>query len=102
MLIGIGMFFFTSANWAWAVGLTPLTHAARFLGLTNIATAGTMVITSLLGPLISLLNAQSTGRGFTFMFVVAIIGFLMEVGTRAWDAWKDIVNAQRIARRLYG
>jgi MFS family permease len=74
-LIGIGMGFFTSANWAWAVDLTPPEDSARFLGLTNLATAGATVVTSLLAPFISLFNAQSAGSGFTFMFVVGIIGF---------------------------
>jgi MFS family permease len=77
MFIGIGMGLYTSANWAWAVDLTPPADAARFLGLTNIATAGATVVTSLIGPLISLLNAQAAGRGFTFMFVLATLGFLV-------------------------
>jgi MFS family permease len=71
------MGLYTSANWAWAVDLTPPADAARFLGLTNIATAGATVVTSLIGPLISLLNAQAAGRGFTFMFVLATLGFLV-------------------------
>jgi MFS family permease len=76
-LIGIGMGLFTSANWAWAVDLTPPDQAARFLGLTNIATAGATVVTSLFGPIISLLNMQSAGAGFTFMFTLSIIGFIL-------------------------
>ncbi|MDE3089428.1 MAG: MFS transporter, partial [Chloroflexota bacterium] len=79
-LIGIGMGLYTSANWAWAVDLTPPSEAARFLGLTNLATAGATVVTSVLGPVIGLLNAQEAGRGFTFMFVVGIVGFLLGVG----------------------
>jgi MFS family permease len=79
LLIGIGMGLFTSANWAWAVDLTPPSQAARFLGLTNIATAGATVVTSLLGPMISILNAREAGSGFTFMFIVAIVGFLLGV-----------------------
>lgn len=76
-LIGIGMGLFGSANWAWAIDLTPPGQAAHFLGLTNIATAGASVVTALFGPIISLLNAQEPGRGFTFMFGVALVGFLL-------------------------
>jgi MFS family permease len=78
-LIGIGMGLFTSANWAWAVDLTPPSEAARFLGLTNLATAGATVVTSVLGPVISLLNRQVAGSGFTFMFAVSTVGFLVGV-----------------------
>ncbi len=76
-LLGVGMGLFTSANWAWAVELTPPDQAAHFLGLTNIATAGATVVTSLLGTAISLLNGQSYGSGFTFMFIVSIVGFII-------------------------
>jgi len=82
-LIGIGMGLFTGPNWAWAVDLTPPAEAARFLGLTNIATAGATVVTSLLAPAISILNAQQAGTGFTFMFAVAIVGFVLGAVTLA-------------------
>lgn len=82
-LIGIGMGLFTSANWAWAVDLTPPSDAARFLGLTNLATAGATVVTSVLGPVISLLNRQAAGSGFTFMFGVSTVGFLVGVAMLA-------------------
>lgn len=82
-LIGIGMGLYTSANWAWAIDLTPPSEAARFLGLTNLATAGATVVTSLFGPAISLLNQQSAGSGFTFMFIVATLGFLLGVAMLA-------------------
>ncbi|CAG0947495.1 hypothetical protein ANRL1_04190 [Anaerolineae bacterium] len=74
ILIGIGMGLYTSANWAWAIDLTPTTDAARFLGLTNIATAGATVVTSLLAPFISVLNTQTAGSGFTFLFSVSVVG----------------------------
>ncbi len=74
-LIGAGMGLFASANWAWAVDLTPPDRSAHFLGLTNIATAGATVLSSLFGPAISVLNAQEAGRGFTAMFLVAMAGF---------------------------
>ncbi|MBI3740897.1 MAG: PucC family protein, partial [Chloroflexi bacterium] len=77
LLIGIGMGFFTSANWAWAIDLAPREQGGKFLGLTNLATAGATVVTSLFGPIISFLNARDAGSGFTLMFFVALIGFFL-------------------------
>ena len=77
ILIGIGMGLYTSANWAWAIDLTPASEAAHFLGLTNIATAGATVVTSLLAPFISVLNMQAAGSGFTFLFGVSVVGFAL-------------------------
>ncbi len=77
MLIGIGIGLFLSPNWAWAIDLMPREKGGQFLGLTNLATAGATVVTSLLGFAISALNLQQAGSGFTMMFVVAAIGFVL-------------------------
>ncbi|MBI3912839.1 MAG: MFS transporter [Chloroflexi bacterium] len=77
MLIGIGIGLFLSPNWAWAIDLMPREKGGQFLGLTNLATAGATVVTSLLGFVIGAMNLQQPGSGFTMMFLVATIGFVL-------------------------
>ncbi len=70
--VGGGMGFYLTSNWAMAVKLTPAEQAGRFLGLTNIATAGASALGRLEGPLIDFLNqARPTlflGYKFVFFF----------------------------------
>ena len=71
-IIGGGMGFYLTSNWAMAVKLTPSDQAGRFLGLTNIATAGASALGRLEGPLIDFLNkiqpASFLGYKFVFFF----------------------------------
>ncbi len=56
-LIGGGLGLFMAVNWAQVNRLAPVSEAGRYLGLTNLATAGAAALARLLGPVIDGLNA---------------------------------------------
>ncbi|MCD6520009.1 MAG: MFS transporter [Anaerolineae bacterium] len=49
-LIGLSMGIFASVNWAWATDLVPVAEAGKYLGLSNLATAGAAAAARLFGP----------------------------------------------------
>jgi MFS family permease len=82
-IVGMATGIFVSVNWALATDLIPADEAAKYLGLTNIATAGAGAIARLAGPLIDGLNALRPGAylGYPVLFVVSsactLVGTLM-------------------------
>jgi MFS family permease len=72
-LIGVGIGFFLSANWALANDLSPKGQAGKYLGLTNLATAGASALIRLGGPPIDWLNALAPGQnlGYSALFIAA-------------------------------
>lgn len=70
-IVGVAVGAFMSANWALAMDLIPAADAALFLGLTNLATAGSGAIVGLLGPVIDVVNRSAPGLGYTVIFAAA-------------------------------
>ena len=77
---GLSIGAFLSTNWALATDLVPLDEAARYLGLTNIATAGGAALARLQGPVIDLLNVRRPGSGYLVLFAVCVIFVLLGTG----------------------
>ncbi len=75
-IIGVGMGIFNSVNWAWATDLVPANEAGKYLGLSNLATAGSAATSRLFGPLIDLVNGWAPNAGYMLLFVVATLGAL--------------------------
>jgi len=75
-LLGISFGAFMSANWALATDLVAKGEEARYLGLTNLATAGGTALARLIGPLIDSFNAYSPGLGYSAMFLICFICFV--------------------------
>lgn len=71
-LLGAGMGLFLTTNWALANELAPPADAGRFLGLTNIATAGAAAVARLEGPLVDLLNALQPGAWMGYKAVFGL------------------------------
>jgi MFS family permease len=73
--VGVGIGLFLTSNWALVNKLAPLAEAGIFLGLTNLATAGSGAMGRLLGPVIDLLNNANPGAfvGYTTMFIFGAI-----------------------------
>jgi Na+/melibiose symporter-like transporter len=71
--IGMATGIFVSANWALAIDLIPQEEAGKYLGLSNLATAGAAAVARLGGPLIDGLNALRPGAylGYPALFVLA-------------------------------
>lgn len=76
-LIGLGMGVFNAVNWAWATDLVPAREAGRYLGLSNLATAGSAATARLVGPLIDLVNGWRPNAGYAVMFGIATLGALV-------------------------
>ena len=76
-LVGISFGAFMSTNWALATDLVAKGEEARYLGLTNLATAGGAALARLIGPVIDFFNAHSTGLGYTVMLLACFIYFLL-------------------------
>jgi Na+/melibiose symporter-like transporter len=72
-LIGAATGIFLSVNWALATSLIPAAEAGKYLGLSNLATAGAGATARLAGPLIDGLNALRPGAylGYPALFVLA-------------------------------
>jgi MFS family permease len=72
-IIGMATGIFVSVNWALATDLIPSEEAGKYLGLSNLATAGAGAASRLAGPLIDGVNALRPGAylGYPVMFVVA-------------------------------
>jgi MFS family permease len=69
-LVGGGIGLFLTANWALANDLAPAGEGGKFLGLTNLATAGAGAASRLMGPIIDALNAAAPGHhlGYAALF----------------------------------
>ena len=76
-LIGIPASVFVSASWALAANMVPPEEAGRYLGITNLATAGGSAVGRLGGPIIDILNARHAGLGYTVLFAINGLCFLL-------------------------
>jgi MFS family permease len=75
-IIGAATGIFLSANWALATDLIPKSEAGKYLGFSNLATAGASATSRLGGPLIDLFNARQPGQGYSVLFVLACLCLL--------------------------
>ena len=75
-VIGLGMGMFASVNWAWATDLVPAAEAGKYLGLSNLATAGSAAASRLLGPLIDSVNTRLPNAGYLMLFALAALAAL--------------------------
>jgi len=80
-VVGVGIGLFLTANWALATLLAPAEESGKYLGLTNLATAGAGATGRLLGPLIDLGNNAFPGSftGYAGLFVFAALCSLASV-----------------------
>ena len=76
-LFGISYGGFLSANWALATDLVGKGEEARYLGLTNLATAGSGALVAILGLVIYLLEVDIPGLGYKVMFLACFIFFIV-------------------------
>ena len=70
-LFGSGIGLFLTANWALANTLAPEEEAGKYLGFTNLATAGSAAIARLEGPILDWLNRAWPGEwiGYKALFI---------------------------------
>jgi len=78
-IIGMATGIFVSVNWALATDLIPSEEAGKYLGLSNLATAGSGAVGRLAGPLIDGVNALRPGAylGYPALFLLASASALL-------------------------
>jgi Na+/melibiose symporter-like transporter len=78
-IIGMATGIFVSVNWALATDLIPSEEAGKYLGLSNLATAGSGAVGRLAGPLIDGFNALRPGAylGYPVLFLLASASALL-------------------------
>lgn len=84
-IIGIGIGFFYSANWALGTEIVPKDEAGRYLGISNLAGAGAGAIGAYIGgPIadaVNSLSAQSSNYGFVALYIIYAILFVVSIFT---------------------
>jgi MFS family permease len=78
-IMGVGLGIFLSVNWAFANDIAPKVDAGKYMGLTNIATAGSAAVARLEGPMTDALNNAAPGQwwGWTTLFAVSAVLMLL-------------------------
>lgn len=71
-LIGISWGGFLGVDWAFATDLIPLSEAGRFMGLSNLATAGCQALAAFIGGFI-----VDSSLGFTGLFFAVALYYLI-------------------------
>ncbi|NMC85623.1 MAG: SLC45 family MFS transporter [Anaerolineaceae bacterium] len=74
-LMGVGLGIFMSTNWAMANQMAPAAEAGKYMGLTNLATAGSAAVARLECPLIDHFNNLHPGvwLGWTILFALSAV-----------------------------
>jgi MFS family permease len=76
-IVGLSAGIFISVGWAMATDLVPREEAGRYLGISNLATAGGSAAARLGGPVIDTINATHPGLGYTVVFMANGMFFLL-------------------------
>lgn len=74
-LIGISWGGFLGVDWAFATDLIPLSEAGRFMGLSNLATAGCQALAAFIGGFI-----VDSGLGYRGLFLTVGVYYLISFG----------------------
>ena len=75
-ILGLSMGVFLSVNWALIMDVIPDAEAGRYLGLSNLATAGAGALAGIGGPIVDIYNSQAAGRGFVVLYILAALCYL--------------------------
>ena len=80
-VLGAGIGLFLTSNWALANSLAPQQEAGKYLGLTNLATAGSAALSRLEGPVLDWLNAAwpDAWIGYRGLFIFGAVCMLLSV-----------------------
>ena len=80
-VLGAGIGLFLTSNWALANSLAPQQEAGKYLGLTNLATAGAAALSRLEGPVLDWLNAIRPGAwvGYKGLFIFGAVCMLLSI-----------------------
>ncbi len=93
-VVGVGIGLFLTSNWALANEQAPAAEAGKFLGLTNLATAGAGVFGRLEGPLIDVLNNAHPGAwwGYSMLFITGAVCMLLSAFLLRWIKTSKVID----------
>jgi len=77
ILMGIGFGGLWASNWALATDVVPKDEAGKYIGLTNLASAGGSALARLQGPMIDFFNARRFGLGYTAMLTTSFTSLIV-------------------------
>jgi MFS family permease len=82
-ILGAGIGLFLTSNWALANSLAPEAETGKYLGLTNLATAGSGALARLEGPVLDGLNAAWPGAwmGYKGLFIFGSVMIFLSIFT---------------------
>jgi MFS family permease len=74
-ILGAGLGIFLATNWALANQMAPAGDVGKYIGLTNLATAGSAAVARLEGPMTDVLNNAAPGQwwGWTTLFAISAV-----------------------------
>ncbi len=74
-ILGAGLGIFLATNWALANQMAPAGDVGKYIGLTNLATAGSAAVARLEGPMTDVLNNAAPGHwwGWTALFAISAV-----------------------------
>ncbi len=80
-IFGAGIGLFLTSNWALANSLAPEKEAGKYLGFTNLATAGSAALARLEGPVLDWSNAAWPGLwiGYKGLFIFGALCIFLSV-----------------------
>lgn len=77
MLVGVAWGMLVSVDWAYMVDLAPTDRSGKFLGFSNVATAGSQAAAPfVLGPVIDAVNRSTGTGGYKVLFAAAAVFML--------------------------
>lgn len=80
-LLGAGWGAFSSIDWAYAIDVAPPHETGKFMGLSNLAGAGSLALAGFLGgPVADIFNATNPGTGFGYRVLLGIAAMLFLLG----------------------
>jgi MFS family permease len=78
IVLGLATGAFMTTNWALGTELVPAAEAGRYLGVSNLASAGAGVVgAGIGGPLADLINTHQKGLGYQVVFAIYGALFLL-------------------------
>ncbi|MGA2873518.1 MAG: MFS transporter [Candidatus Dormibacteria bacterium] len=85
ILIGGALGMLLSVDWAFMVDLVPPEAAGRFMGISNLATAGSGILATVIaGPLLDFGNGLHHNAGFPMIFIFFAVCFFLG----GWLVWR--------------
>jgi MFS family permease len=99
-VLGAGIGFYLSSNWALASRLAPRSDAGKYLGLTNIATAGASAVSKLFGIPIDIINNTYPGQFFGYSGLFLLGGIFSLISMLLLNNIKEPSHQKIIDKRI--